>query len=263
MFDRKMILVVFTGVLLILSAGCAGLETPTATPIVSTMAATTVPDTSAPTALPDTADPTQEQSTSTPDPESTTEGEEPAVLVSPLQVAAGREVTVKVRGFPPSADLEIGIGRVNSEYDVLTRAQSEENGSLTSQVTVPDFVSGEDEWVFVVSAQNSRVQAVSDTLQVAAGEEGSIHLSRHSAQVEQELTINGVGFPPASTVELGIGRMNSEYDLVSSTETDAAGAFQALFTIPDFVDPQDQWVLVAVADKGRVKVFSEEIKITE
>lgn len=261
MFDRKMILMALTGVLLILGAGCAGLETPTTTSPIKT--ATAAPDTPTPTTLPETAEPTEKQSISTPAPESPPREDEPSVLVSPLQVSAGMEVTVKVLGFPANADLAIGIGRVNSEYDVLTRVQAEEDGSQSKQVKVPDFVSEEDEWVFVVIAQDSRVRAVSDTLQVEVDEDASVLLSRYSARVGQELIINGVGFPPASTVELGIGRVNSEYDLVSSVETDAAGAFQAPLTIPDFVDPKDRWVIVAVADKGQVKVISGEIEITE
>lgn len=57
------------------------------------------------------------------------------------------------QGFPPDAGVDIGIGRVNSEYDVIAATRTNDNGSVEMEITIPSFVEPEDTWVIVVSAQ--------------------------------------------------------------------------------------------------------------
>lgn len=83
-----------------------------------------------------------------------------------------------------------------------------------------------------------------------------------TAAVGSEIMISGKYFPAGALVELGIGRVNSEYDLVTTAETDAEGSFNKAFAIPGFVETEDRWVIVATAEEGRIKVFSEELNIT-
>lgn len=190
--------------------------------------------------------------------------QEASLQVSPRQVEVGSIVDVKARGFAPGADLKIGIGRVNSEYDIINQGKTDPDGALQTEVTIPDFVEPEDEWVIVVTSNDRQTKAVSGVLQVVSGEgEASIMVLPSKVAVGKAVEVNGAGFPANAVVELGIGRVDSEYDLVASTETNDIGAFQAQFTIPDFVDPEDRWVIVATTDEGRIKGFSETLQITE
>ena len=83
-----------------------------------------------------------------------------------------------------------------------------------------------------------------------------------TAAVGRAVVISGENFPANSQVEIGIGRVNSEYDVVDAAQTDAEGNLETTFVIPDFVQPQDNWVIVVRADSGRIEVFSEELEIT-
>ena len=83
-----------------------------------------------------------------------------------------------------------------------------------------------------------------------------------TAAVGGEVVILGENFPADSQVEIGIGRVNSEYDVVGAAQTDAEGNLETTFVIPNFVQPQDRWVIVVRADSGRIEVFSEELEIT-
>jgi hypothetical protein len=75
-------------------------------------------------------------------------------------------VGVVAEGFPPNATLEIGVGRVNSEYDVVRRTQANASGRADAQITVPSFVEPEDRWVVVVAAEGQPIKAVSDEFDV-------------------------------------------------------------------------------------------------
>jgi len=83
----------------------------------------------------------------------------------------------------------------------------------------------------------------------------SIEVRPLEAAVGEQLTITGSGFPPQVTVQLGIGRVNSEFDVLKQATTDSQGAFQASLTVPEFVDPAD--------NHFRITVISELVYILD
>ncbi|MFO7942936.1 MAG: hypothetical protein R6U51_01305 [Anaerolineales bacterium] len=186
----------------------------------------------------------------------------PKISVSQLPAEVGGDVRIEAQGFPPEEDLVVGIGRVNSEYDVIAQGRSNAEGSLKTQVMIPDFVESEYRWVIVVAARGHRIKAVSKELEIEALEP-SIEVSSLRAAVGDEVKITGRGFPVETAVQLGVGRVDSEYDLTAEAQTGTDGSLQVQFTIPDFVDPDDQWVIVVTANEGRIETFSEILEITE
>ena len=191
-------------------------------------------------------------------------GRQASVEVSPRRVAVGSTVDVLARGFTPGADMEIGIGRVNSEFDVISQGETGPDGTLSTEVTIPDFVDPADEWVVVVQEQGSPAKAVSGKLEVGSRRsQASLVVLSASVSVGDAIDVRGSGFPSDTQVALGIGRVNSEYDLTDSVKTDKDGQFRTQYTIPDFVDVEDGWILVAVTDDDRVKVITEPVKISD
>ncbi len=83
----------------------------------------------------------------------------------------------------------------------------------------------------------------------------SIEVRPLEAAVGEELTVTGSGFPPQETVQLGIGRVNSEFDVLKQVTTHSQGAFQAGLTVPEFVDPAD--------NHFRITVISEQVDILD
>lgn len=89
-----------------------------------------------------------------------------AVAVSPPSGPPGTRVQVVARAFPPSAVMDIGVDRVDSEYDVVAKAQADANGGVDAEVTMPTLVEPQDRWVIVVAAQQQPVKVVSDVFDV-------------------------------------------------------------------------------------------------
>ena len=98
-------------------------------------------------------------------------GSDPAIDISPLSGSPGTEVQVMVSGFPANIPVDIGIGRVNSEYDVITSANTDQDGNLERTIVIPNFVTPDDEWVIVAAAVNQNITAVSDIFDVTQSED--------------------------------------------------------------------------------------------
>lgn len=94
---------------------------------------------------------------------------EPSVTISPTSGQPGTVVQVGVRGFPASAPVEIGVGPWRSEFEVIGRAMTWTEGTLTTQTTIPTFADGQ--WVVVVQTDEppaTRTRAVSNVFEVTS-----------------------------------------------------------------------------------------------
>jgi len=144
-------------------SGCgtgAASPTPAATftPVVVTATRPPVPtDTSAPSP---TETPVSVTDTPKPAPMN------PTVAIAPSSGPPGTVVQVNARGFPPDVVVELGIGRPNSEYDVVDDATADSAGRVDTSMAIPAFVEPEDQWVIVVATQDHAVKAVSSVLEV-------------------------------------------------------------------------------------------------
>jgi len=190
-------------------------------------------------------------------------GPQPALRVSPTIPEMGEILDVKLSNYPPQQEIEIGIGRVNSEYDILEIVKTDNEGNLHTQFKLPEYVTAQDDWVVVASTENGEHKALSRTLDIIEPGTAAIIVSPLTASAGNEVQIHLRNLPAETDVQLGIGRVNSEYDLLESAQTDSEGSLTTTFTIPDFVDTSDQWVIVAVYQQGREKLFSQTLQITE
>ena len=78
---------------------------------------------------------------------------EPAPInISPMSGAPGTQVTVQASGFEPGTPIDIGFGPWQSEYEVIGTALAEADGTVSAVVSVPEYATAEQEWVFVAAA---------------------------------------------------------------------------------------------------------------
>ncbi len=228
---------------------------PTFTPLVVTATRPPAPtDTSAPSPTE-----TPVRVTDTPQPTSMN----PTVAIAPTSGPPGTVVQVNARGFPPDAEVQLGAGRENSEYDILFTARTDAEGTLTDELAIPSFADPQDPWVVVVTTSEGTAEALSNTFQVTepAGEP-TVVVTPQTVAPGETVQIVAQGFPPDAVIELGIGRPNSEYDVVGDASADSAGRVDTSMTIPAFVEPEDQWVIVVATQDHATKAISSVLQVT-
>lgn len=119
-------------------------------------------------------------------------GEPVSITISPTSGGAGTEVAIEASGFPSDAPVDIGIGPPQSEYEVLERTRTDEEGRVSTTLSVPSWTEPGRPYVFVVaawSAEPGEARAVSDPFVVAStGQEAGMRITGH-------LTDEGVECP--------------------------------------------------------------------
>ncbi|MDZ7844711.1 MAG: hypothetical protein U5K99_07920 [Anaerolineales bacterium] len=253
MFTRKSIWWIRVFLTVVITGGCAAgwgsgsgqTQQPTAEP--SQTADLDPTDTPAPPTL--TPEPTAEQ--------------QAHLQVSPVKATPGARVQLSLTGFHPEARLDLGAGRVNSEYDLISEVVTDQDGKLETTVRVPDYAQPGNTWVFAAAAPEKGIKVLSNEIEIIEGEGPNLSVSPQIIGVGEEVEVSAGGFPPEADVDLGIGRLNSEYDIIDRQRTDSAGSMQAVLTVPGFVEEGDQWVIVAAADEGRIKAVSQPLEIKE
>jgi hypothetical protein len=187
----------------------------------------------------------------------------PEVSISPASGPPGTEVQIAAQGFPPAGPVEIGVGRENSEYDVVNTLETRSDGSLTAMVSIPAYAEVDERWVVVVTTRNRSVDAISNTFQVTRSEyQATVTISPRSGPPGTRVDVVAQGFPPNTVLEIGVGRVNSEYDIVARTQANANGRADAQITIPSFVEPEDRWVVVVAVEGQPIKAVSDEFDVT-
>jgi len=188
----------------------------------------------------------------------------PTVAISPTTGPPGTRVQVVGRGFPADVEVELGAGRQDSEYDVVDVARTTADGELDASLNIPAFAEPEEQWVVAAAVPDGGAKGVSNAFHVTGSQgEPTVEVSRRTLSPGGEVEVSARGFPPDAGVELGIGRVNSEYDVVTNASTDAAGTIATSLTIPEFVEPGDRWVIVVATQDHSVKAVSPVLQVAE
>ena len=186
------------------------------------------------------------------------------VAVSPSSGAPGTEIQVTVTGFQPETEIELGLARQDSEYDVVSSPRTNTEGALTTNLAIPTSAEAGEQWVVVARTEDRAVEAVSNTFEVTVPQYNpEVTISPTSGPPGTDVEVIGRGFPPDTSVEIGIGRVDSEYDVIARAQTDADGEVETRITIPDFVEAEDQWVIVVAAEQLPMRAVSGEFDVTE
>ena len=210
-----------------------------------------------------------DRATPSPGPTDTAVGPSPtpspdaAVSISPTSGPPGSEVQVTAAGFSPETEIELGLGRKDSEYDVMATSDTGAEGSLTASLAIPTWAEPREEWVVVASTVDGAVKGVSNVFQVTQPEyRATVAISPRSGPPGTNVDVAARGFPPNAAVSIGVGRVDSEYDVVATAQTDTDGRVDAQITIPAFVEPDDRWVIVVAAQDRPIKAISDEFDVT-
>lgn len=96
--------------------------------------------------------------------------EEPGIRLDRAEGQTGSEVLVTATGLPPESPVEIGFGPPQSEYEVLTRATADEEGTVSVSVRVPSWAEAGRRYLFVAAEADAgpgRTKLVSEPFLVS------------------------------------------------------------------------------------------------
>ncbi|MFW5749063.1 MAG: LysM peptidoglycan-binding domain-containing protein [Chloroflexota bacterium] len=129
------------------------------------------------------------------------------VSIAPDSGPAGTTVTLSASGFPSGVRVEVGLGRAESEYDVIARREINRDGTLSALLTIPLTADPDEEWVGVVVLNNQ--ETVSEEFLVTEGEVAMTPLPtrpQEGASFEQtQIYLVAVGDGGRSGMEIGCG----------------------------------------------------------
>jgi len=91
---------------------------------------------------------------------------QPHIAVSPKNGAAGAQFQVTLNGFPANTPVELGFGNLGAASQVVTTAQTDANGAVVEQMSVPGTASPGTWIVIAATTQGSPVEASSALITV-------------------------------------------------------------------------------------------------
>jgi LysM repeat protein len=95
-----------------------------------------------------------------------------AVRISPASGPPGTRIQVDASGLPANAAVAIGAGRAESEYDIISVARSDAQGSLDHTVRIPHLATPGEMWVVAVTPTDSPADHLSNTFRVVEPTDG-------------------------------------------------------------------------------------------
>ena len=115
----------------------------------------------------------------------------PTIRVTPDHGLPGSEVRIAASGFPESDSVVVGFGPLNSEYEVLERVRTDDQGQVETSVTVPTWAERARPYVWVVASPDNEPRAVSGRFLIATAEEAA----ERQVRIEGTVTDEGVECP--------------------------------------------------------------------
>ncbi|MFO7917781.1 MAG: GerMN domain-containing protein [Anaerolineae bacterium] len=206
-----------------------------------------------------------EATTATPTATATPQPTSPSstVTIFPTSGPPGTKITVKGEGWPSDAEIQVGVGQKEASAEASYDAHITADGTFTKTLIIPMSAEPGQQWVVEGTTETASPKIVSNEFQVIEQEyHGTVEISPHSGPSGTTVRVMGQDFPPDKRVEIGVGRPHSEYDVVTMAETDSEGHVDTEITMPDFVEPGDEWVIVVAAEYRPAKAVSEVFDVT-
>jgi hypothetical protein len=187
------------------------------------------------------------------------------VTVTPQEGPANSVVRLQATGFSPNTPVEIGFGGVESEYDIIAQATTNANGELDRTVQVPSFAQPGNQYVFVVTPQDSTQTTISNVFTITGnGQElnPQVSISPRAGAPGSNVQVAVSGFPANTRISYGIGEPQGQLLERFSTRTNRNGAAQLTLQVPE-VDPGTELTVTAyVSQQDGANATSERFSVT-
>ncbi|MEZ4617585.1 MAG: GerMN domain-containing protein [Caldilineaceae bacterium] len=196
----------------------------------------------------------------------TISGDETSVTISPSQGSAGTVVQLQATGFAPNTPVEIGFGRVESEYDIIAQALTNIDGGLNREVQVPAFADPNDRYVFTILPQGGADEVISNVFTVTADGQGMdprLNISPRSGPPGANVQLAVSGFPANTRISYGLGEPDGQLLRVFSARTNRNGSVNLTLQVPDVAAGTQLEALAFVPRQDAASARSAPLTVTE
>ena len=186
----------------------------------------------------------------------------PSVALSPTSGPPGTELQVSTVGFPADTEIALDLGPRGSQSVISITSRTNAEGRLIETLAIPSTANPQKNWVVVATTQDGEISGVSNDFYVTIPDyQPTVSISPTSGSPGTEVKVMAQGFPPHAELEIGVGRLNSEYDIIDVAQANADGVVDTEITIPSFVEPEDAWVIVVAVQTGTLQAISDEFDV--
>ncbi|HZD56640.1 MAG TPA: LysM peptidoglycan-binding domain-containing protein, partial [Anaerolineales bacterium] len=182
-------------------------------------------------------------------------GQEASVTIAPLTGPPGSTVRVEVSDFPRNIDLDIGVGKSSSSFEVVEVGQTDARGSLVTQASIPDTARPNERWLVVAVAVLGRfeIKAASDFFTVTGtptGGQAIVTIWPMQGRAGTQVYVVAAGFPSYTPASINLGQQGGDIEVVQDTVSDINGTLSSQVTIPKTAQPGQEWVINVATTQG-------------
>jgi LysM repeat protein len=195
-------------------------------------------------------------------------GQVEAVSITPTSGPPGTDLRVEATNFPGNTRIEIGVGKSSTDFEVVETGLTGDNGSFTTQVSIPINALPNERWLVVAIARPGRfeIKATSGFFTVTSEEPSGgalVTIWPQEGPPGSTFVIVGAGFPEYTPVEIRLGRVGESLEVVESTVTDINGTLSSQLSIPETAETNQGWVtVIATTQAPAVEATSPAFVVT-
>ncbi|HRW05469.1 MAG TPA: LysM peptidoglycan-binding domain-containing protein [Caldilineaceae bacterium] len=187
------------------------------------------------------------------------------VVISPNSGPPSTVVSITGRNFPPNTGVMVGIGETEAEPVASFDATTDANGAINTQIAVPDDAQTNQQFIVVIYVPGQGGdRATSQSFTTTSGEEdtSSVTIAPSEGPPGTMIQLQAGGYAPNTPVEIGFGRVESEYDVIAQAVTTADGGLNRQVRVPSFAEPNDRFVFAVVPAGTSDEAFSNVFTVT-
>lgn len=189
---------------------------------------------------------------------------QPSVRVVPDSAVPGATVDVFATGFPANSNITFGIGPQGQSINTA-RVVTNEQGAAETTLTVPAGARAGQrlEVIAFVPVPNGPSATTSLTVRATPVNGVDVTLRPTSGPAGTPVTVRATGLPANRTIQIGAGRVASEYDLLAEAQSSAQGTLVHTIEIPTWSEPGEEWVIALTPVGSPADYVSNRFRVTQ